>query len=148
MKYEGQREEIFRKKIGQSSSIFRYSYQWLCVLFVIKCSTMITKKETFFQPYILNFLHIRIEATFLFFITKEIHYTRNSPNSCNSNNSWHFPLLSATLVSKLVIIRCKLGRCSWFATTCQGGQDGDQYTDIFLKEFSSSEHTTIYIEKG
>lgn len=75
-------------------------------------------------------------------------YTRNSPNSCNSNNSWHFPLLSATLVSKLVIIRCKLGRCSWFATTCQGGQDGDQYTDIFLKEFSSSEHTTIYIEKG
>ena len=125
--------EIFRKKISQSSSIFRNSYQWLCVLFVIKCSTMITKKETFFQPYILNFLHIRIEATFLFFITKEIHYTRNSPNSCNTNNSWHFPLLSATLVSKLVIIRYKLGRCSWFVTTCQSGQDGDQYTDIFFK---------------
>ena len=75
----------------------------------------------------------RVEATFLFFITKEIHYTRNSPNGCNSNNIWYFPLLSAILVSKPVIItkRYKLGRCSWFATTCQGGQDGDQYTDIF-----------------
>ena len=30
-----------------------------------------------------------------------------------------------------------------FATTWQGGQVGDQYTDIFKKEFSSSEQTTI-----
>ena len=75
-------------------------------------------------------------------------YTRNSPNSCNSNNSWHFPLLSATLVSKLVIIRYKLGRCSWFVTTCQGGQDGDQYTYIFLKSSVQANTQLLIYSKG